>query len=252
MKKYTKAITMVGGILGLMVIGQIAPLVMADHLNLSVNTAIIIMTITYPIIVIGGGYLLNRFLFRQHLPLVAKWYFRWWPIKYTVLADALVYLFSYLSRTSFHSSVTTMNGWWLQFTLTVISAPLVEEYVFRGYIFGALSILFKEPIVVWITALIFGLAHLSSLGKATWYNATFLVVAYTIMGLFFTLIAVAGHSIWASFTAHAINNLIIYIIGIWAAVSNSPDMLWRSLTGTLLGMGITAFLIYRTLIHYQQ
>ncbi|WP_143452355.1 CPBP family glutamic-type intramembrane protease [Limosilactobacillus reuteri] len=32
-----------------------------------------------------------------------------------------------------------MNNWWLQFTMTVVSAPLVEEYVFRGYVFGALD-----------------------------------------------------------------------------------------------------------------
>ncbi|MGN1279608.1 MAG: hypothetical protein ACI4T4_02860, partial [Limosilactobacillus sp.] len=76
----------------------------------------------------------------------------------------------------------------------------------------------------------------------------FLVVAYTAMGLFFTLIAVAGRSMWASFTAHAVNNLLIYMVGIWAAVSSSPSMLWRSLTGTLFGMGIAACLIYRHFI----
>ncbi|MCR1862841.1 CPBP family glutamic-type intramembrane protease [Limosilactobacillus reuteri] len=63
--------------------------------------------------------------------------------------------------------------------------------------------------------------HLSSLGKAAWYNAIFLVIAYTAMGMFFTLIAVAAKSLWASFTAHVVNNLLIYIIGIWAAVATS-------------------------------
>nr|WP_229305045.1 CPBP family glutamic-type intramembrane protease [uncultured Lactobacillus sp.] len=86
--------------------------------------------------------------------------------------------------------------------------------------------------------------HLSSLGKAAWYNAIFLVIAYTAMGMFFTLIAVAAKSLWASFTAHVVNNLLIYIIGIWAAVSTSSSMMWRSLTGTLLGMGIVAGLVY--------
>lgn len=66
--------------------------------------------------------------------------------------------------------------------------------------------------------------------------------------MFFTLVAVAAQSMWASFTAHVVNNLLIYVVGIWAAVSNSSSMLWRSLTGTLVGMGITAFLIYRFII----
>lgn len=162
-----------------------------------------------------------------------------------ILADVLVYLFSWLARTGFRSSLTTANEWWLQFGMTVISAPLVEEYAFRGYIFGALNSIVNRTATIWLTAFIFGLIHLSSLGKAVWYNAVFLVVAYTAMGLFFTLVAVAGRSLWASFTAHAVNNLLIYVVGIWAAVSSSQSMLWRSLTGTLLGMGIAAFLIYR-------
>lgn len=124
-------------------------------------------------------------------------------------------------------------------------ATLVEEYIFRGYVFGALGSIFSRSVTVWLTAFVFGLIHLSSLGKAAWNNALFLVVAYTAMGMFFTLIAVASHSIWASFTAHVVNNLLIYVIGIWAAVSTSSDMMWRSLTGTLLGMGIDAYLVYR-------
>lgn len=248
MRKYVKALVMIGLILGLTVVGQIGPLALADHLNLSENAGIILMTILYPIIVIGGGYLLNRFFFRQRLPLVAKWHFQWWPLAYAVLADGLIYLFSWIAQTGFHSSVTTMNAWWLQFAMNVISAPLVEEYTFRGYIFGAFDSVFSRSVTIWLTALVFGLMHLSSLGHATWYNATFLVISYTAMGMFFTLIAVAAHSLWASFTAHVVNNLLIYVVGIWAAVSNTPSMLWRSLTGTLLGMGITAYLIYRYFI----
>ena len=231
MRKYVKALIIIILILVLMVVGQIAPLAVADHLNFSENAAMITITIIYPIIVIGGGWLLNHFLFHQPLPLMAKWHFHWWPILYAILADVLIYLFSWIAQTGFHSSVTTMNNWWLQFTMTVVSAPLVEEYIFRGYIFGALDS-------------IFGLIHLSSLGKAAWYNAIFLVIAYTAMGMFFTLIAVAAKSLWASFTAHVVNNLLIYIIGIWAAVSTLPSMMWRSLTGTLLGMGIVAGLVY--------
>lgn len=245
MRKYLKSFIMIILILLLMVAGQIAPLAAADHLNLSENAAVMIMTVAYPIIVIGVGWLLNRFLFHQSLPLLTRWHFQWWPILYAVVADVLIYLVSWLAHTGFHSAVTTMNDWWLQFVMTVVSAPLVEEYVFRGYIFGAFRNLFNRSTTIWLTAVVFGLIHLSSLGKAAWYNALFMVVAYTAMGLFFTLIAVAGKSLWASLTAHVINNLLIYIIGIWAAVSNTPSMMWRSFTGTLVGMGVAAYLVYR-------
>lgn len=244
MRKYIKSLIMIVLILGLMVAGQFVPLALADHLDFSENTAIIMMTILYPVIVIGGGYLLNRFIFRKRLPLVSKWHFHWWPIGYAVLADVLVYLFSWIAQTGFHSSVSTMNGWWLQLAMNVVSAPLVEEYTFRGYIFGAFDSIFSRSVTIWLTAFAFGLIHLSSLGHAAWYNAIFLVVSYTAMGMFFTLVAVAARSLWASFAAHVVNNLLIYVIGIWAAVSNTPSILWRSLTGTLLGMGITAFLVY--------
>lgn len=237
MRKFLKALIMIILILVLMVVGQIAPLAVTDHLNFSENAAVITMTIIYPIIVIGGGWLLNHFLFHQSLPLVSKWRFQCWPILYAILADVLIYLFSWVAQTGFHSSFTTMSNWWLQFTMTVISAPLVEEYVFRGYIFGALDSIFKRSTTIWLTAFIFGLIHLSSLGKAAWYNAVFLVIAYTAMGMFFTLIAVAGKSLWASFTAHVVNNLLIYIVGIWAAVSTSSSMMWRSLTRNFAGDG---------------
>lgn len=136
--------------------------------------------------------------------------------------------------------------------MTVVSAPLVEEYIFRGYVFGALDSIFSRSVTIWLTAFIFGLIHLSSLGKAAWYNAVFLVIAYTAMGMFFTLIAVAGKSLWASFTAHVINNLLIYIVSIWAAVATSTGMMWRSLTGTLLGMGIAAGLVYWRFLRNKQ
>ena len=55
MRKYFKALIMIILILVLMVVGQIAPLAVADHLNFSENAAVITMTIIYPIIVIGGG-----------------------------------------------------------------------------------------------------------------------------------------------------------------------------------------------------
>ena len=190
MRKFLKALIMIILILVLMVVGQIAPLAVTDHLNFSENAAVITMTIIYPIIVIGGGWLLNHFLFHQSLPLVSKWRFQCWPILYAILADVLIYLFSWVAQTGFHSSFTTMSNWWLQFTMTVISAPLVEEYVFRGYIFGALDSIFKRSTTIWLTEFIFGLIHLSSLGKAAWYNAVFLVIAYTSMGMFITLIAV--------------------------------------------------------------
>ena len=60
MRKYVKALIIIILILVLMVVGQIAPLAVADHLNFSENAAMITITIIYPIIVIGGGWLLNH------------------------------------------------------------------------------------------------------------------------------------------------------------------------------------------------
>lgn len=157
MRKFLKALIMIILILVLMVVGQIAPLAVTDHLNFSENAAVITMTIIYPIIVIGGGWLLNHFLLHQSLPLVSKWRFQCWPILYAILADVLIYLFSWVAQTGFHSSFTTMSNWWLQFAMTVISAPLVEEYVFRGYIFGALDSIFKRSTTIWLTAFLFWL-----------------------------------------------------------------------------------------------
>lgn len=102
-------------------------------------------------------------------------------------------------------------------------------------------------ITVIVTSLIFGLIHLESLGVAKWYNMLFLVIAYSSMGLMFTLIAIEGKSFWASFAVHAVNNFLIYFIGIWAAVSSSSAMLWRSLVGTLVGTAAVSYLVYYNL-----
>lgn len=86
----------------------------------------------------------------------------------------------------------------LMFTvMAVILAPVGEEIVFRGFIFKSYSSSVGIHRGVWLSALLFGLAHHSPPH----------VVAAFFSGLVFARFIAAGGSLWVSIIAHAMINL---------------------------------------------
>lgn len=143
----------------------------------------------------------------------------------------------------------------------VIIAPLIEEVVFRGVIFTQLTKHYNLKVGLWGSALIFGAVHLMN-GSLDWISAIQLVIAGTVMGMLLNAIYIKEKNIWASFTVHALYNMMGSLVPIGNRIS--PDWFMqlilknnnRLLTGGECGIdcsliNISAYLIVMIIIVYR-
>ncbi len=93
------------------------------------------------------------------------------------------------------------------FTL-VILAPLAEELLFRGYLFGKLKKAGPVWLAIFVSALGFGLAHLwtGSGGALQWA----VVIDTFVLGLVLAGLRASTGAIWAGVMVHAIKNGIAF------------------------------------------
>lgn len=84
----------------------------------------------------------------------------------------------------------------------VLAAPAMEEVLFRGLLYTALEPLAGTATAVGITAVLFGVIHVSTYG-ADWYS----VVQTLVMGLFLTIVRAQSGSLWPAVAAHVMINL---------------------------------------------
>jgi membrane protease YdiL (CAAX protease family) len=96
------------------------------------------------------------------------------------------------------TAFTPESVWsWLVFlVMASLVAPIGEEIVFRGFILNSYAQAIGAHRAVWISALLFGLAHHSPPH----------VVAAFFSGLVFARFVMAGGSLWASIVAHGLVN----------------------------------------------
>lgn len=95
----------------------------------------------------------------------------------------------------------------LAFVLLAVIAPIVEEIVFRGFLYGKLRIEIPKWLAIFLTSLIFGLAHLQ-------WNVGITVFSMSIVTC--TLREITG-TIYAGMLVHIINNgvafYLVYVLG---------------------------------------
>jgi membrane protease YdiL (CAAX protease family) len=104
--------------------------------------------------------------------------------------------------------------------MAVLVAPLVEETVFRGYLYPLFAKYFGVATSVLITGMLFGLMHGAQLGW-TWG----LVLTLIVVGVIFTLVRARTGSVFASFLLHLGYNSTIAlftIVGTQAFTKMSP------------------------------
>ncbi|MEE9354076.1 MAG: type II CAAX endopeptidase family protein [Methylococcaceae bacterium] len=96
------------------------------------------------------------------------------------------------------TAFTPESVWsWLVFlVMASLVAPIGEEIVFRGFILNSYAQAIGAHRAVWISAILFGLAHHSPPH----------VVAAFFSGLVFARFVMAGGSLWASIVAHGLVN----------------------------------------------
>jgi membrane protease YdiL (CAAX protease family) len=100
----------------------------------------------------------------------------------------------------FHYKNTAM----LFMAMAVLIAPLVEETVFRGYLYPLFARSFGVASSVILTGILFGLMHGAQLGW-TWR----LVLVLVSVGIIFTLVRARTGSVYASFLLHLGYNSMI-------------------------------------------
>ncbi|HEY4739640.1 MAG TPA: type II CAAX endopeptidase family protein [Candidatus Acidoferrales bacterium] len=94
----------------------------------------------------------------------------------------------------------------LLMVLAITLAPLVEEMIFRGYIYPVVARSLGIPTGVILTGILFGLLHAPQLSGA-WAQIGLLVV----VGIVFTYIRAASRTVLASYITHLSYNGYIFI-----------------------------------------
>ncbi|MBO5081209.1 MAG: CPBP family intramembrane metalloprotease [Lachnospiraceae bacterium] len=91
---------------------------------------------------------------------------------------------------------------------TGFGAGIVEEMVFRGILMGAIEKKFNKAVAIIVPSVLFGFVHILGMGFAP-LSCALVLVAGTMVGVMFSLIASATKSIWNSAIVHAIWNVVI-------------------------------------------
>lgn len=89
-----------------------------------------------------------------------------------------------------------------------IAAGFVEEMVFRGVILNLLKRKWGTKIAVIVPSLLFGIVHIMGM-NFNLLSCVLVIVAGTMVGIMFSMIALESGSIWNSGIVHAIWNIVI-------------------------------------------
>jgi membrane protease YdiL (CAAX protease family) len=104
-------------------------------------------------------------------------------------------------QTNDFTSPTTNSAWYVSFLALVIVPPIIEETVFRGFVFPAFAKRWGVVIGAVLTSLLFGFAHLQ--GNVSVY--TF------VLSLILCFMYVRLRSIFPGMALHMINNYIAFM-----------------------------------------
>lgn len=92
--------------------------------------------------------------------------------------------------------------------LTGLGAGIVEEMVFRGIMMRVIEKRFNKKIAIIVPSVLFGLVHIIGMGFNI-LSCALVLLAGTMVGIMFSLIASETKSIWNSAIVHALWNIII-------------------------------------------
>lgn len=116
------------------------------------------------------------------------------------------------------------GSWWgtaLTLSLFLLPAALWEELVFRGYLFRVLEDIGGRGMAIWVTSMLFGLAHQTNAG-ATIRSTTLVAMA----GAYLALVLIMTRSLFAAWAAHWAYNWV-QAVALHASVSGggfaTPD-----------------------------
>lgn len=133
----------------------------------------------------------------------------------------------------------TLLSWFLFLFMATLIAPVGEEIVFRGFILNSYARSIGAHRAVWISAILFGLAHHSPPH----------VLAAFFSGLVFARFVMAGGSLWSSIIAHALVNFSSTVMMHFNQSPLAFPEQETTLAGGILGLGI-AIIATAMFFHY--
>jgi len=112
-------------------------------------------------------------------------------------ADLSSFLYKTTKELPIEALYSTRRGLEYVMAFGILVAPLVEETVFRGFVYPVLARRFGIFLGITLTGALFGLVHMPQLWGGWGQIATLLVV-----GIVLTAARAAGHSVLASYLMH--------------------------------------------------
>lgn len=113
---------------------------------------------------------------------------------------------------------------------TGLGGGIVEELVFRGVIMRTMEKYWGKAAAILVPSFLFGAVHLTNMDSWDFLDALLLLIAGTMVGVMFSLIAYQSGTIWSSAAVHGIWNTVI-IGGILEIGSvnygMSTDSIWQ-------------------------
>jgi membrane protease YdiL (CAAX protease family) len=99
-----------------------------------------------------------------------------------------------------HSAPATL----VYLVLICFVAPVVEEVIFRGFIYVGLRQRFRPPLAVILSALVFGVTHVRLAVPG--------MMAITCVGVLLALLYERSGSLWPSVIAHSVHNVLAFVV----------------------------------------
>lgn len=103
---------------------------------------------------------------------------------------------------------------------TGIAAGFVEEMVFRGLILNLLKSRWNTLVAVLVPSVLFGFVHILGMNFSNG-SCLLVLLAGTVVGIMFSMIAIESGSVWNSGIVHAIWNIVI--IGGGLSINQTAD-----------------------------
>lgn len=157
-------------------------------------------------------------------------HFKWWGLLAAILIPAymvIVYLIVGKLKVNEHSPAEIILLILNSLTLGLQSGFL-EEILFRGIFMKSLESRWNKTVAIWAPSIFFSLVHIPGMSSFSIIGILVLIVAGTMVGVMFSMVAYKGNSIANSAIIHALWNftLIANIFGIAAEGSEFANSLF--------------------------
>jgi hypothetical protein len=107
----------------------------------------------------------------------------------------------------FDKLFTSKSAVWMLLSLAVLVAPLMEELIFRGYVYGVLERLGGQSLAVVATGILFGSIHFPQL-----YPGYFQMALICVVGLVFSAVRARTGTVVAAIAVHFGYNLALSLL----------------------------------------